>query len=257
MIQITFAAQTDIGKRNNNEDNMSMHVPEDQQEMEQKGALFVVADGMGGHAKGEVASELAVTEIQNAYYQDSDQDIGAALKHAVERANKIIYGKNEELQLLGETEHKKGQSMGTTCVAAVLRGDRVYVANAGDSLAYVIRTGEITQIAQNHDMFAEQVRKGEMSEEEAKKRGPSAVITRCLGVDPEVEIYLTSAPVQNGDVLVLCTDGLWALIEEEELRSIAEQHDPEESAQQLIKRANENGGPDNITAVVIQVALAA
>jgi len=138
-----------------------------------------------------------------------------------------------------------------------LRDDRVYIANVGDSLAYVIHAGQIRQIAQSHDLIAEQLRNGEITEQEAKERGPSNnKITRCLGIKPTVEVYATSEPVQNNDILVLCTDGLWSLLAEDELRAIVEQYDPQESVERLIARANESGGPDNITAVVVRVSLA-
>ncbi len=113
------------------------------------------------------------------------------------------------------------------------------------------------QIAQSHGLIAEQVRNGDISEEEAKAKGPSNMITRCLGIKPDVEVYVASEFVQDGDLLVLCTDGLWTFVEEEELRSIVEQYDPQESAKRLVERANENGGSDNITAVVVRVSLTA
>lgn len=262
---LDFAYCTDIGHRDANEDNMLSYVPEDPQIMADRGALFVVADGLGGHRSGEIASELAVNAIRDAYYGDTNEDITIALQQAVEHAHTLIFQKNADvLQKERAASTQKDAGMGTTCVAAVLRDDKVYVANAGDSLIYVIRAGNVLQLAQNHGLIAEQLRKGEITEEEARAKsqsnrmkGQSNVITRCLGLEPNIDIYVASETVQDGDRLVLCTDGLWTLLEEEELRSIVEQYDPQESAQRLIARANENGGPDNITAVVVHVSLAA
>ncbi len=257
LLNLDVALRTDIGHRPSNEDNMTSYVPEDPQVMAKKGAIFVVADGLGGHALGEVASELAVNTTRDTYYQDSNEDIVSSLRLAVETANSIIWQRNgAKFQDATEGE-KERKSMGATCVAAVLQGDRVYIANVGDSLAYVIRAGQVMQIAQKHSWVAEQVHAGLLTEEQARSHEKRNIITRCLGTSPTVEVYVTSESVQDGDILVLCTDGLWSLIEEDELRSIVEQYDPQESAKRLVERANENGGPDNITAVVVRVSLTA
>ena len=147
--------------------------------------------------------------------------------------------------------------MGTTCVAVVLQDTHVYVANAGDSFAYIMRAEQVMQIAQDHSWVAEQVQAGLLTKEQARAHEKRNVITRCLGTSPDVDVYVATETVQDGDVLLLCTDGLWSLVEEGELRSIVEQYDPQESTKRLVERANENGGPDNITAVVVRVSLAA
>src|SRR5579885_108450 len=255
LLNLDVALHTDIGRRASNEDCMTSYVPEDPQIMAKKGALFVVADGLGGHAKGDVASQLAVNTIRDTYYQDANGDIPTSLRQAVERANMLIYQKNEELLRNATSDEQKKMAMGTTCVATVLKDDKVYVANVGDSLVYVIRAGQVSQIAQSHELTTEQLRKGEITEEEAKKRGLTNKITRCLGEKSTVEVYVASETVQDGDTLILCTDGLWTLIEESEMCSIVEQYEPQESAKRLVARANENGGPDNITAVVVRVSL--
>jgi protein phosphatase len=224
--------------------------------MEKKGALFVVADGMGGHTKGDVASEMAVTLIRDAYYQDESDDILTSLRQAVEHANEAIYRQNEALFQGKDEEEMAKNGMGTTCVAAVLKDNMVYVANAGDSLVYIVRGGQVMQIAQNHSWVAEQVREGKMTQDEAEAQGKGNVITRCLGISLDLEVYAGSKEVQNGDVLILCTDGLHGLVSEDEIRTIVEHYGSDESASRLIARANENGGPDNITAVVVRVSLA-
>ncbi len=246
--QLHVGQITDIGrKRAQNEDNMLAVLPEDTSVMGQKGALFVVADGMGGHTRGERASEMAIQIIRDTYYQDnSTDDIPTSLGNAVKQANKLIYQANQDENATGEN------GMGTTCVAAVLKEDTIYLANAGDSLAYLINDQQISQLAEDHSWVVEQVRKGIMTEEEALQQHSRSVITRSLGASPDVDVYFTSAQLHAGDTLVLCTDGLHTLVSEQEMRDIVERYTPEESAKRLVARANENGGPDNITAIVVQ-----
>jgi serine/threonine protein phosphatase PrpC len=257
LLNLEVALRTDIGRRSSNEDNMISYVPEDPQLMAKKGALFVVADGLGGHTQGEVASELAVNTIRDTYYQDTNADSVTSLRLAVEYANSIIWKRNGEKFQDATKDEKVQAGMATTCVVAVLQNDRVSIANVGDSLAYVIRAGQIMQIAQDHSWVAEQVHAGLLTKEQARSHEKRNIITRCLGTSPTVEVYAASEIMQNGDILILCTDGLWSLVEEDELRSIVEQYDPQESAKRLVERANENGGPDNITAVVVRVSLTA
>ncbi len=243
LLTLDTAARTDIGlKRANNEDNVVSVVPTDAQVMAQKGALFVVADGMGGHTKGEVASELAVNTIRDAYYKDARDDTATALRVAVEQANRVIF--------------ERDIHMGTTCVAAILKDNTVYIANVGDSLVYLMRAGQMRQLAEDHSWVAEQVRTGAMTQQEAEVQGKGNVIVRCLGEERDVKVYVGTEQVWDKDILVLCTDGLHMLVDENEIRTLVEQYGPEESTQRLIARANENGGTDNITAVVVRVSLA-
>lgn len=251
LFNLDIAQQTDIGNRATNEDNMIAYVPEDERILAMKGALFVVADGMGGHTKGDVASELTINTVRDVYYRSSESDNARALQQALQEANTRIYTQNAAR--FGQEAEQQG--MGTTCVAAVLHGDTIAVANAGDSLAYIVNTGQMRQIAQNHSWVAEQVRTGAMSEAEARAQGKNNMITRAIGTSPDVEIYVTTEQVHNGDTLLLCTDGLHTLIDEDELRAIVEHYEPQESVARLVQRAKENGGPDNITAVVVHISL--
>lgn len=256
-ISLNVGSLTDIGrKRTANEDTMLSIVPKDPNIMAHKGALFVVADGMGGHMQGEVASNLAVKYIHETYYQDTNDDPQVALRHAIEVANSEICRRNDE-QLGSEDKEAQKKGMGTTCVAAVLKDNVIYIANVGDSLAYIVRGNTLLQLAQDHSWVAEQVRLGKLTPEEAKNHDKRNVITRSLGYQPDTEVYTTSEPAQDGDILILCTDGLHILVDEDELLSIVQQYSPEESTQRLIARANEQGGPDNITAVVVRVSLTA
>ncbi len=251
LLNLDVASSTDIGRtRAVNEDNLASVVPQDIQIMAKKGALFVVADGMGGHTRGDVASEMAVNIVRDTYYKDENNDIPTSLRHALEQANTLICQSNDE-QSKGDDK----MNMGTICVAAVLKDAMVYIANAGDSLAYIVRNGQVRQITQDHSWVAEQVRTGAMSEAEAKAQGKDNVITRCLGSTPDTEVYVGSEQVQNHDTLVLCTDGLHTLVSEDEIRTTIEQYGAEESASRLIALANENGGRDNITVVVVRISL--
>src|SRR5579859_4217138 len=143
--------------------------------------------------------------------------------------------------------------MGTTCVAAVLRGNMAYIANVGDSRGYLVRGGLVRQITQDHSWVAEQVRAGLLTEEQARTHAQRNVITRCLGTQPDVDVDVFIEPLQENDCIVLCTDGLSGLISDEEVMRIVNQSVPQESVYHLVERANENGGPDNITAIVVRV----
>ena len=245
-LRLDVAQLTDVGrKREHNEDNMAYIIPKDPQVMAKKGALFIVADGMGGHAAGEVASEIAVDTVSNVYYQDDSDDVAVSLMQAIKRANASIH------QRAAENMSRSG--MGTTCVTAVLRGDMAYIANVGDSRAYIIRNGLVRQVSQDHSWVAEQVRAGILTEDQARTHAQRNVITRCLGTQADVEIDVFAEPLQEGDSLVLCTDGLSGLVNDEDLQKIVDQFVPQESVYHLVERANENGGPDNITAIVVHV----
>jgi serine/threonine protein phosphatase PrpC len=245
-LRLEVAQLTDVGrKREHNEDNMAYVIPKDQQVMAKKGALFIVADGMGGHAAGEVASEIAVDTVSNVYYQDDSDDVAYSLLHAIKRANALIHQRAAENMLRS--------GMGTTCVAAVLRGNMAYVANVGDSRAYLVRDGQVKQVSQDHSWVAEQVRAGLLTEDQARTHAQRNVITRCLGTQADVEIDVFPEQLEDKDALVLCTDGLSGLVSDDEIRRIVDQSGPQDSVYHLVQRANENGGPDNITAIVVSV----
>lgn len=246
LLRLDVAQLTDVGrKREHNEDNMAYVIPKDPMVMMHKGSLFIVADGMGGHAAGEVASEIAVDTVSNTYYQDDSDDVPATLLNSIRRANAAIHQRAAENMLRS--------GMGTTCVAAVLRGGMAYVANVGDSRAYLIRKSRIRQVSQDHSWVAEQVRAGLLTEEQARTHAQRNVITRSLGTQPDVEIDLFREVLEDGDTLLLCSDGLSGFVTDEELMRTVDQFVPQESVYHLIERANESGGPDNITAIVARV----
>lgn len=247
---LAVAQCTDVGRtRQVNEDSVVSVVPEDPEVMAKKGALFVVADGLGGHEAGDVASQLAVNEVNESYYQSENDERAEALQHAIKQASTRIYQES----LAKSPQASKSGMMATTCVAAVLQGDTVYVANVGDSRAYIARDGQVMQVSQDHSVVEEQLRAGLITKDQVRDHPQYNVITRCLG-KAEVEVDIFSEHVEKGDFLILCTDGLSSMVSDEELGTIVQQFEPEESVRRLIERANEQGGPDNITAVVVQVS---
>lgn len=250
-LHLQIAKHTDTGlKRSVNEDNLLTFLPEDPQILQNKGALFVVADGMGGHTRGERASELAVDTVRETYYRDDNRDLSASLVQAVKQANALIYDENTARPDAFDPK----ASMGTTCIAAVLQESMLTVANVGDSRAYIIHIGQIRQVSQDHSMVADMVRAGILTREQADRHEQRNVITRALGIGPDVEVDVFVEAVEEGDALVLCTDGLSGLVDEAEMLKVIETYQPEESVRQLIARANAAGGPDNITAIVVRVA---
>jgi serine/threonine protein phosphatase PrpC len=250
--RLDVAQRTDTGRtRTNNEDQFISVVPENQQLLRDKGALFVVADGLGGHSRGEVASELTVQQVKDSYYHDLQDNIPAALQRAIKQANTAVYQANEAERAQGGNAF----NMGATCVAAVLRDQVLFAANVGDSRVYVLHEGRLRQVTRDHSVVAQLIERGEITPAEARTHEKRNQIYRALG-EPEVEVDLFTEPVQEGDTLLLCTDGLWEMVEDEQLSAIIEQYGPEESVQRLIARANEAGGTDNVTAIVVRVSAA-
>jgi len=249
LLHLDIGSLTDIGlKRSNNEDTMISVLPSDPQVMQQRGALFIVADGMGGHTKGEVASNLIVNEIKKLYYANREDDIETSLLNAIKQANAVLFGQQP-------SNEDSNTMMGTTCIAAVLHNETAYIANVGDSRAYIIHQGALRLVSQDHSWVQEQVRAGKLTQEEALTHPQRNVITRCMGTHSEVEIDMFAESVSHGDTIVLCTDGLSGVVAENEILAIVIQTNPDECVDRLIALANEHGGPDNITAVVARVSL--
>jgi serine/threonine protein phosphatase PrpC len=246
-LRLAAAGLTDVGqRRERNQDNTTHHVPTDEAELAEKGALFVVCDGMGGHAAGEVAAELGVNAIRQTYFSSPHTDIISAIADAIKAANERIYQYARE--------HAEMSGMGTTCVALVLHGGRAYFVNIGDSRAYIVRGGSMRQVTLDHSWVAEQVRAGVLTEDQARTHAHRNVITRSLGTQPNVNADLFIETLREGDRVLLCSDGLHGYVEEREIeRELLAGNQPDEEVQTLIDMANTNGGPDNITAIVIDL----
>lgn len=244
-LRLEVAELSDIGRRRErNQDNVTHLIPSDAHVLDEKGALFIVCDGMGGHAAGEVASELGVKTISEEYYNTPGSDVITALATSVERANDAIYHR--------AIENPEYGGMGTTCVALVVAGGRAFVVNIGDSRAYIIRDGKMHQVTRDHSWVAEQVRVGLLTEEQARNHSHRNVITRSLGTQPNVTADLFVQTMQNGDRVLLCSDGLHGYVDEGEIeRVVTGDQEPNDAVQSLIDMANANGGPDNISATLV------
>jgi protein phosphatase len=243
--------RTDVGrKRTANEDNLGLLVPPHPLLQEPLGPLFVVADGMGGHAKGEVASSMAVNAVIDTYLQSDASTLEDRLVEALHQANTLIWDEASR-----QADHA---GMGTTVVCATVAGDELVVTNAGDSRVYLIRHSYGRQLTRDHSWVGEMVAMGRLSVAEARRHRMRNVITRCLGGRPDLEVPVYPRErLSPGDVLVLCTDGLWGTAGDGEIAAIASQLPAQAAADRLVDLANQRGGPDNITVIVVRVGRAA
>jgi len=260
-IRVEVFGKTDLGRtRDHNEDRFlvadltrkaaSLLPDVRQHDIGPRGTLFVVADGMGGAAAGELASEMATDTIYahlmktwNAEHEVTPQRFAYRLKEAVEVANASIHAHAKA--------HPEVRGMGTTTTAAGVLNDHLYLTQVGDSRAYLIRGGEAHQITKDQSLMQRLVEAGELTEEEAAQSERRNIILQALGPDPKVKVDLTHQEVRRGDVLVLCSDGLSGQVKKEEIAQVVTTT-PELSAacDKLIALANERGGPDNITVVI-------
>ncbi|MFN2291273.1 MAG: Stp1/IreP family PP2C-type Ser/Thr phosphatase [Anaerolineae bacterium] len=243
-LDLMTAKLTDAGRvRPHNEDYVDYHIPADPQQLARKGSLFLVADGMGGHQAGEVASRGAVEIATAQYYSDTGHDVPTSLVRAFRTAN-------QELHAQAQGDPSKG-GMGTTLVAAVILGQKVYVANVGDSRAYLISDRGIIQITEDHSWVGEQLRAGLLTEEQARRHPQRNLVTRALGSKPAVEVDLFEGEIDPGSSILLCTDGLTGRVEDGEIAAAVQQYAPQEACRRLVALANERGGNDNITVLIV------
>ena len=247
-LRLRIAHLSDVGRaRDHQEDTVGVFTPTDPSLLARKGQLLIIADGMGGHNAGEVASQTAVAEIQRSYFASATDDISASLHQALLTANQAVRQFSQ-----GDAGR---QGMGTTAAVVVVRAREVQIANIGDSRVYLLRGGAITQITQDHSWVAEQVRAGVLTPEQARSHPQRNVITRALGSDATVTPDLFSGVLQQGDVLLVCSDGLSNLVNSAELLEIAGQAAPEQAARRLVDLANERGGGDNISVILARAEI--
>jgi PPM family protein phosphatase len=242
-VQLLVAARTDTGMiRSGNEDNFYRDVNANR-------GLFIVADGMGGHAAGEVASEMAVEVLARELQvmpDESDESRQARISAALKLANTSIHERTVQ-----ETE-KHG--MGTTVSALILKDGRYFIGQVGDSRVYLLRNGELRQLTKDHSYVQEQVDAGVLTPEQARYHPYSNVITRCVGAGSEVQPDTLVGDVKTGDVFLLATDGLTGMVDDRRLfRLLSSRATPQRVVEALIAEANGRGGLDNITAIVIHV----
>jgi PPM family protein phosphatase len=252
-IRIEVGSKSDIGRvRRNNEDNLAV-VPDLN--------LFIVSDGMGGETHGELASAIATeamvaycrqasTQASTLYWGDPRPDVsetGNRLLSSVRLANREIFN--------SANQNPDQRGMGATVVAFWIAGKRLSVVNVGDSRAYLLRGGELEQLTEDHTLVAEQVRRGIISPQQAQTSTFQNVLIRALGVHADVEPDADEFDLHPGDILLLCTDGLTRLVDDAEIsKAILEAGDAQASAERLVALANERGGQDNITVVVLRIS---
>lgn len=275
MFRIQAASQTDLGKvREQNEDDCFVQVSSGGGETS---GLFIVADGMGGYKAGEVASKLAVQEIRELlnplFAPSSAQEtialpvltgqegshstrqlpemrevalIHERLKQAITKANEVIVGYGKA--------HREARGLGSTVTVAVILGNNAYIANVGDSRTYLLRNDVLRPITKDHSLVARLVDAGHITHDQVYDHPQRNLVYRSLGAGhSSVEVDVFYEALKPGDILLLCTDGLWEMTREAELKRILSSGEPLESiCQQLIDAANQGGGEDNITAVVVR-----
>lgn len=252
-MQISWAARTDPGLRRSQNEDSYRAIPEI--------GLFVVADGMGGHAGGEIASELAVAEIQNVVESTAslgpldtwpipfDQSYGRGenrLRAGFESANRKIAQHMETAEKL--------RGMATTAVAILFEESQATLAHVGDSRAYLCRADQIIRLTSDHSWVEEQMRAGMLTEAAAREHPWRNIVTRALSGSSDLQVEVTEIELQLGDRLLLCSDGLSSVLKDDETGDvIAANHDLQEGCNELISRANAAGGPDNVTTLLLQV----
>jgi protein phosphatase len=221
--------------------------------IEESLGLLAVADGMGGHASGEVASKMGM-DILKGYLKGEKESLpGEGNPSYLESTNRMASGIKLANQAIYEASrsHAPWNGMGTTLTAVLLNGNRLSIAHVGDSRVYLIRGGIIEQMTDDHTVVSEQVEKGLMTREEAADSAMRHILTRALGITPDVQVDTEELTVSEGDKLVLCSDGLTGLVSDEEILSaVLSSNRPEMVCDQLVERANQKGGEDNITVIV-------
>jgi protein phosphatase len=248
ILKLNVAGQTDKGLvRPNNEDDFFL---------DPKQGLLAVADGMGGHASGEIASKIAVDVLRNYFrqadegkapliascYNENYSDATNQLCSAIQLANTAIHEASKNNPLL--------HGMGTTLAALLIQGKKLSIAHVGDSRIYLVRAGEIEQLTDDHTLVYEQVKHDLISKEEAEKSTIRHVLTRALGISPFVDVDLDEMTLAEGDVLILCSDGLSGMISDRDiLRTAISLDNPSVACEKLIHMANQRGGKDNITVI--------
>lgn len=228
-MRIRVGATSDIGQvREGNEDSYLVLDP-----------LYAVADGMGGHRGGEVASNLALQTIQRMF---SAQE--GTLTEQVEQANRAVFERSQN--------DRDVAGMGTTLTAALVQGPQVRLAHVGDSRAYLFRDGTLSLLTEDHTLVHKMLMEGEISESEAETHPHRSILTRALGVDGSVQVDEEMVDMRDGDRLLLCTDGLTGMVSDDQIKAVLEEtREPQEAVDRLVRAANRAGGIDNITALII------
>lgn len=245
--KVQYASLSDVGfRRRNNQDSLAVMLSPDAETFQTRGHLFIVADGMGGHAVGELASQIAVETIPHVYFKSRTDDIPAALNAAILNANTAVHEKG--------SQNLDFNRMGTTAVALVLGPKGAVAGHVGDSRLYRIRREQIDQLTFDHSLEWELIRHGRLKPNDQLLPEIKHVITRSIGPEPEVEPEVEGPfPVWAGDTFLLCSDGLTGVVKDAEIGAITKHLPPLDACQLLVNLANQRGGPDNITVIIAQV----
>lgn len=246
---IEVAGLSDVGcQRENNEDSYAYWEPASDAEYEHKGRLAIVADGMGGHEGGQEASRIAVEAVQKVYAETPDSNPQALLAAAFREAHERIRSY--------AAKHPELRGMGTTATAIVVLSHHLYYSHIGDSRLYLVRAGQVSRLTRDHSYVGRLVEDGVISSEEAEMHPQRHILTAALGTGQEFtpDVPAHAIALEAGDVLVLCTDGLWGQVSEHEVGQAVLENSPGEACRLLVKMAKDRGGPDNITVQVLRVA---
>ena len=239
-LDMEILAKTDVGqKRSRNEDNF-IHLSKSIGEID---AVLGVADGMGGHAAGDVASRIADETFEEVF---SSTDVGHG--QIKDLLNDTFSMANEKIVKKGKTNSEG--SMGTTCTVAIFIGGECHIGHVGDSRAYLMRDGDLKQLTDDHSWVAQLVKDGHITLEQARVHPNRNVITKALGIDDDVESDFLKLEIHSGDRLLICSDGLHGLVEDSIICDILREGSIEETVDRLIGEANDNGGHDNITVAI-------
>jgi protein phosphatase len=242
------SCQSDIGcQRENNEDSFGYWEPEDDLQFQRKGRLAVVADGMGGYEGGQEASRLAVESIISSYSGSNGVDPQQALVVALQVAHEQI----RKYALA----HPHLRGMGTTCTTLVIAQDLLHYVHVGDTRLYQVRDGQITQVSRDHSYVGRLLEAGMITREDAEKHPQRNILTAALGTTDDLIMDSPgrAEPLQSGDVLLICSDGLWGQVRDPEILHILAGKTAEEAGRELIQLARERGGPDNITVEILRL----
>lgn len=242
----TVAAKTDLGRvRENNEDKFEFYVPEDERTLASKGAVYLVCDGMGGHAAGQIASELASKTFIDVYVNHPGESPVTAMTTAVVAANRWVFE--------NATNNPQRKGMGTTLSALILRQDEAFTVQVGDSRVYRLRDGELEQLTHDHTWTDEAIRAGMITPEEAKNHAYKHVITRAVGTEAQVVPDVAKFDLRAGDLFLVCSDGLLNHVEDPQIAEMLKNFAPADACWRLIGAALQGGGSDNTTVLIVRV----
>lgn len=245
--KVQIASHSDVGfRRRNNQDSYAVMLSPDAETFQARGHLFIVADGMGGHAVGEMASQIAVETVPHVYFKNRTDDMSTALHAAILDANTAVHEKG--------SQNLDFHRMGTTVVVLTLGPTGAFAGHVGDSRLYRVRREQIDQLTFDHSLEWELIRRGQLKSNQQLLPDMKHVITRSIGPESEVEPEVEGPfPVWPGDTFLLCSDGLTGLVKDAEIGAIVKHLPPKDACRMLVNLANQRGGPDNITVVIAQV----